>query len=1102
MLTLYPSNRLEVLARLLEAVLQFRQSSPLTADTILVESQGMQHWLNMQLAKSQGVAMNLEFPMPSRFIWDTARKVLGSKVPRQSPYRREVMAWRIDKLLASEPVLSASCCALVSDYWLGTNDVLKRFQLATKIADLFEQYLMYRHDWLLSWQANQLTDSACGDEQWQALLWRLLVAENELHPVSLQQQLMDELQHNFAKHADKLPKQISMFAINAMAPQSLAFFNALGQHIDIHLFHLNPCVDFWGDLQSDKAQAKTMRESQYQRWIEEEQSNPLLANLGQQGKDLFNGLQQLGLQEISAYNQPGDDIKPHGRSSVLASLQNDILNLHDARTEPSATPQLDDSIMINSCHSALREIQTVHDQLLHLFQQRPDLKPSDVLVMCPRIEDYAPYVEAVFRHPREGQAEGDSPRLPCSIADRTLLDAEPVVNAFLSLLQLPDSRFEVSQIMDYLRVPALQERFGLNDAELETIESWLRHACIHWGIDADHQQKVAGASYQQGTFSWQWGLTRLLNGFASGQQELHQGLLWLPAVDGQQGILLGRLMQVLEALHFTATALLNARTATQWRDYLWQQLEQLFATEAEQLDLMSHIQDVLAGFVSHCAQAGYEDVIELSVVRHYLTHHFSQPDTGNHFMTGQVTFCSMVPMRSIPFKVIAILGLNDGVFPRQSNPLSFDLMARLGRRQGDRSRRGDDRYLFLEALISARESLILSYQGRDAKDNNERQPSLVLTELMDYLHRGYGWQFEGANDQLQQMPLHPFSSSLFSQGQSFDGGWMRLAKPLESSERRCQLTFESDSSESTPVLTVAALSQFFNHPLRTFANERLQLNLEQYDQALDDAEPFAADSLMRFGGTQQLVEVILKGKPVEPEINMLQASGLLPQSPQTESDVELWLERAQRMVEAITAVSPLPTTSQRTALTSHIIDAQLTWYGDQQGVICYHPGSASATQLTKLWLHHLVGTLIAGKAITSLGFYLDSKSHQVIDVEIGAHIQPEQARAVLDDLLTTYQQGLCEPLMVFAKFGQAIWQKSPNQPLSEKLSEGDLLKAWRSTLDGNTFSNVPGLADDPYVSWFYQGDDPFALPEESLLTLLERVYQPMYSALAMTEANL
>ncbi len=421
--------------------------------------------------------------------------------------------------------------------------------------------------------------------------------------------------------------------------------------------------------------------------------------------------------------------------SILSALQHDILTLHDARQTPQQV--IDDSITSTSAHSPLREVQGLHDWLLHQFNQDHSLTPKDVLVMCPQIEQYAPYVDAVFARGWQELAN-NIPPLPCSIADRGSKDAEPLVAAFVDLLSLPDSRFQVSQLLGFLRLNAVQAKFNFTDDELDKISAWLAQANIHWGLDKAHKAQVLSTTEASSQFTWQQGLSRLMRGFAFADHDaLQQEQFLLSTIEGSDAILLGQLMLVLEQLQHYAQRLNQTRTPLQWQQYLHQLVDNCFSdTGSDAIDI---IHQAIEQLVEYSQEAQFVNGVSLAIVQEFLNHHFSQPDPGRQFMVGQVTFCSMLPMRSIPFKVIAVLGLNDGDFPRQRKPQAFDLMQQTPSRIGDRSRRGDDRYLFLEALISARQALYLSYQGRNIKNNSEKQPSLVLKELFAYLTDAYGW---------------------------------------------------------------------------------------------------------------------------------------------------------------------------------------------------------------------------------------------------------------------------------------------------------------------------------------------------------------------------
>lgn len=1080
MLTLYPSNRLEDLAVLLSAVLKSGERGVLEADSILVESQGMQHWLNMQLAKDAGVAMNLRFPMPSRFIWELARALLGKdKVPQQSSYRREVLAWRIDELLASDAFLQLAQSAAPSRYWQAATekpDHLKRFQLATELADVFEQYMLYRPEWVEQWELGRFDQTGLNDEAWQGWLWRALIQQEALTPVKLQKLAIEKM----SQHQSMLPSRVIIFAINTLAPSALAFFEALSAFSDIHLFHLNPCIDFWGDIQTDKQLAKQLREQKAKLWSDEnEQSNPLLANLGSQGQAFFNALQQTKHFEISGFHE-GEYNLADSSASVLSAIQNDILLLQDARQAPTTLPA-DNSLVVSSSHSALREIQSLHEYLLRQFDADPQLTPDEVLVMCPAIEDYAPYVNAVFKRPWE-MSEEASPRLPCSIADRALLDSQPVIAAYMSLLALPDSRFEVNAIVDLLRIKECQLKLSLSDDELAVIESWLQAACIHWGLDHQHQQAVAGTSKTNGQYSWSWGIERLLLGFASSDSQfIYQDKLLLPNVQGQHAVLLGKLMLLLSRLKALSTSLLQRRNAIQWQDDLLAFRDQLFASDDNNPDAHEILSRAIKKLGEYTAQAGFTGDIPLDVVQFFLQRQFSQPDSGNHFLTGQVTICSMVPMRSIPFKVVAILGLNDGQYPRQSNPLSFDLMSHLPKRAGDRSRRGDDRYLFLEALISARQHLYLSYQGRDIKNNAERQPSLVLKELLDYLHQGYGWHTEPSRGQSDviQTPLHAFSAENYQLPHaSYDAGWARL---VNTGDARDNTKISATAMPSTH-LSIRDMVRGFDNPSAVYARENLGLYFTDETPELENAEPFDTNGLVRY---QFMYDWINCDDVQEQEIVRQTAllSGQLPDSPVAIESLNSWQNGAEALLSVFPENRALKMQPHELMIDDVSVTAALNLNQDATSQFLSRPTSRKPKDNIELWLTHLFANGLLAEGVTTYGVFVgfSNKSGWQPERVCLQPIPQQQALATLSLWIQHYKAICSSPQLLHGKLGEAV--------VTAETDKG-VQTAWRKAIESDRYSL--GLNSDPYFNWFYP--EMPALDQQNLSTLMT-LYAPLYQAL-------
>lgn len=1249
MFYLYPANKMENLLVLLDKIQQLSPLPVFAQDTVIVQNAGMQHWLNMSLAEQRGISMNMRYALPSQFLWNLIRNLASDEdVPEQSPYSREVLAWRIDTLLAANEVIDDDTFQVASDYWQAnanntavdnTNvdsstdknhseaEQLKRYQLACQLADLYEQYLIFRPEWIHAWHqgeftafdqqtsaatANESEQTAQSNAIWQGKLWHLLVREQPYDPHELVALAIKNLNNADRLKALALPHRLSFFGINAMAPLWLEFINALSAQIDVHFFHLNPCYAYWGDVVTEKnaieawlkgtdfsaqesaaSAGQELESSELPRTDEADDSaginadladinrqvgNPLLANLGQQGREFMALLYQYSTINIEVFESAVADLANEdsnnaeqanpspeaiAQANVLASVQQDILSLSDARSPTSKShqpvPKVDGSILITSAHSALREVQGLHDWLLHQFNQDKSLTPKDVLVMCPQVEQYAPYVNAVFTRGWQDIAD-EVPPLPCSIADRISKDAEPLVAAFTQLLSLPDSRFQVSSLIALLRLPAMQARFAINLDDIEKITHWLELSCVHWGLDKAHKQQVLAqsqdsdaqsASSLHGTsdsFTWQQGLTRLMRGFAfADHRVIYQNQLLLPTIEGSDSELLGKLMLIIEQLQLTAISMSKARTASQWQQFLFDLLQQLFDDEND--NGLNIIRTAIESLVEYCQHAAYNSEISLAVIRDFLNSHFSQPDPGRQFMIGQVTFCSMLPMRSIPFKIIAVLGLNDGEFPRQRQPLSFDLMTTTPAQLGDRSRRGDDRYLFLEAIISARQALYLSYQGKNIKNNKDRQPSLVLKELMEYLARGYGWQLLGLNaetpshslSQVRQLPMQAFSEQNYiGSFASFDANWLNLRRAKADIE--LYSTNISDTSadvhatQTVEVNTVddESLSandviRFYQHPGRYYAQQALYLHLDNSNTVINDVEPFVPNRLDSYLLRQELLNYYLapaqSTQSCDEILLSAKLSGNLPDLPSTDELIQGWqqdsedfsqfilTELAQDDVLTIAPIDCRVTLNLAHALTKQALLADGLYSNHELSIlktllpnsltlsskltivdnkaVFYRSSSAKAKDLFTLYLHQLIMQVAQVEALQN--DLPDAKPALFADVGAthGYYFDTKSQKpsqfyfSDIDDA-----KGQLLRLLVAFYLGQ-------HQPL---LLNGDIAEKIRKSKvfeqtqfeqfwsDSNSFQ---AFGDDAYVQYFWPQCPDYQAISPRLLSL----YQPMFDAL-------
>lgn len=763
-LSIIHANHLEDLRQVAVRWIGANPLKPLENELFIVQSNGMAQWLKLALAENDGcgISASLEIQLPARFLWNAYRAVLGAEaIPRESPYDKVRLIWRLLRLLPG--LLSDPRFAPLSRFLADDDDLRKRYQLACHLADLFDQYQVYRADWLEDWtRGEDCLRNAKGEpcelpesQSWQAELWRQVQADV---PEKQRGTSRSALHRLFLKAAETLtqrpkglPRRVIVFGICSLPRQALEALHVLARHSQVLLFVHNPCRHFWADIIEDREllrieRARTRHKLKAQMPEEvdpdllHQHANPLLAAWGKQGRDYIGLL--YGYDEPETYRKNFaqidlfDDVVAEGASgTLLQEVQQAVLDLTPlpgADGEKRFIAAEDQSITFQLAHSRQREVEILQDQLLLLFERIEGLKPRDVIVMTPDIVTYAPHIEAVF-----GNLQREDNRfIPFTIADSPERASIPVLMALEKLLRLSDSRMAASDLMDLLEVPAFRERFGLSEADLPRLHRWIEGAGIRWGLNAELREGFGlPPGLEQNT--WLFGLRRMLLGYAVGAGDPWRGIEPYDEVGGLDAALVGPLAAILAQLEKHAKALGRPAAASQWCERIRSLADDcLLPTGSRDRLTFSRLEETLKSWEGACNDAKLTEPLTLPVVREAVLGAMNDASMSQRFLAGMVNFCTLMPMRAIPFKVVCLLGMNDGEYPRSRPPLDFDLMA--GRyRPGDRSRREDDRYLFLEAMLSAREKLYISYIGRSVRDNGERMPSVLVGQLRDYLAAGW-----------------------------------------------------------------------------------------------------------------------------------------------------------------------------------------------------------------------------------------------------------------------------------------------------------------------------------------------------------------------------
>ena len=1089
MLKLHTSNRLETLAQRLAEAIQRPLRSILQPELIVVQSQGMARWLKLELAGRQGICANCAFPFPKVFCSQVlaANSASAGGGPTLD---REVMLWEIMRVLPemlNEPEFSP-----LKSYLSDGADIRKRFQLSSQIANLFDQYLVFRPDLILAWDQGQLSAADRADNQhevWQAALWRRLQQEKP-------GQHLAALLKEFAEHSARpdfrpldVPERISIFGISALPPSYLHVFCALGARIDVHLFLLQPSKEYWGLIVNARESERLLKAARKgdaaSSELHLEAGNRLLASTGQLGRDFLNLVLEAGdWDEARAFSEPPE-------TNLLQHIQSDLFHLNDRGQGDCprlAIGRTDASLRVHSCHSPLREVEVLYDHLLDWLEHNPRLTPRDVLVMTPDIEAYAPFIQAVFDSPEES-----SKRIPFSVADRGISSASQVVDAFLNLLSLPSTRLEATSVLRILETNAVREKFGLAESDLDIIRVWVRGTNIRWGQDAKQRESLGLPGLAENT--WEQGMERLFAGYAMAGKgvKMFQGVLPYDDVEGGSAAALGRFEEYLNRLFHLVAELKERRTIGEWEEILLGALEAFFQPHESQVSETLLIRSALRELASKAAEADCAEPVDLAVIVESLNQLLAEDRFGSGFITGGVTFCALKPMRSIPFKVICLIGMNDGVFPRTDRHLSFDLMAQKPR-LGDRSLRADDRYLFLETLLSARERLHISYVGQSIRDNSEAPPSVLVSELLDYVAQAYELPGQDIlkDHVLVRHRLQAFSPAYFT---AHDG---RL---FSYSAENCRASHYGQASRVMPAsfldvplsepgaewrtVDAGALAEFFCNPARWLVTRRLGLRFEEQDEALEEVEPFEVAGLDGYAIRQDLVSMGLKGTSPKDALQLMKASGRLPLGETgaahfrgLQAEVQTFLEQLRpHFGEGYIDPIAVDHTLGEFRLVGEI--KRLT----AKGSLHFRCAGIKPKDLLRFWVQHLV---------LNAAFPNGQYSSAVLVGSDKVFKAPPLVRApeFLAGLLDLYWKGLTRPLRFFPQTALAYADAVLKQEAGR--SKQEPIEVARLSWEGSSFRKTPGECEDAYFDLCFRGVDPL---DEEFEQTARAVFEPLLTEL-------
>lgn len=996
-LQIYRSSRVEHLAALLGAqLLRDRPAAVLAPQTVLVGHLGMKRWLQGFLARQSlgplpRIAANLDLILPGEWLDRLALRHLRGNT--STHYRRELLRWRIYQLL---PGLSAP---QLRGYLDGAQAARRRFQLADRLAGLYGLYLTYRQDWMERW----LAAGGRHADHWQAELWRRLVAVIGVPHRSLCMGALVQAVRQQAPDSD-VPA-IHVFGVSHLPPDVLRTLEALAASTRVCLYFPDPCRELWEDVRRRVPDANHAEEEGAFLDL----GHRLLADLGRLGQHFTLRLNQLS---NAIDDRDHADIEPAGPlpagSPLLHRVQHGIRCLRPDWTVPqmpgSKDPRSDASLRIHACHTRLRELEVLKDALLDCLRRHPDLYPHEIVVMAPNMAQYAPLLPVVFGRAGSDNEAGAG-HLPYHLGDISLQRGHPLLGAFHQLLRLPEQRMTRSQVLALLALPAVRRRLQLSDSQYRALERWLQRCHVAWGLDGAMKADFGAAPLADHSF--EFALDRMCAGYLIGQEDpdwlLDEEILPADPVHGPDAQCLGALADLLELLRHWRQRSATGHDGRYWTAQILAWVDDVFRADPHdqaEAAALTTIRNLVQRLGDECAAAQVDALLDWSVVREMLEQGLQGIPEQQTFLPGAISFCGMVPQRSIPYRVIAVLGLNDGEYPRPRKDSSLDLM-QSERRIGDRDGRIDDRYLFLEAIMSARDALHLSYIGEGAHDGKARNPAAPLAELLAFLEQVHtNTADEAALDHqrpwLLRHPLQPFDERYFLGAASPDPRlfsysreyanvradacadarahpsaqpWRFLGDDFTAAGKPDHAAAQDQSVE------LGALCRFYAKPADALCRNQLLLSRRALDDAIDeDLEPL----VQRIDGHNllltDLVWQALRRAPTTPlplhAPARLARSGLLASGMLGQQAYEALREQAQGLLDLARQLPPFANASSRLGHQSidlHLGPHRLTGqvgpifsHGDAHWLLAISPAnSIHFGQLVPLYLQWACLCLIA-----------------------------------------------------------------------------------------------------------------------------------------------
>lgn len=1032
------SNSLEQLAVQLSKDLKRQHNHVFQSQYIITQTLGMNNWLKIKIAENLGIVANCKFIKPNDLVNEVYR--ILNPYPEQ-PLSEESLKWILFMLLGTQDFQHQF--RKISGYY--NNDDVRRMALAEKVADLFDQYQIYRPETIRDWNENRLFFDMNND--WQKYLWikaKQILGKNMPDKTVTGKYIIEALKQpeQRKKLVSKIPN-IHVFGLSIITAYHVHIFYELAKVISVTFHLLNPAPGiYWFEDKSEKQIALWRKKSNVKLSEADLQStgNSLLTAWGRVLQDTFS----MFFENDHFLNQYNDlnAIEPLP-GSVLGKIQNDIFNDNDTanRNEITENDLKDGSITINACYTTAREVEVLYNYLVHLADQKGEtLSARDIVVMVSDIDAYAPYIKAVF--------DAAPYKFPFTIADESFAISDNLYSALQSILTLSEENFKAEEVLQLLESSYIRKRFSINNVEL--IRKAVDKANIRFGIEGRKEDDTIYVS-------WKNGIRRIMFGICmSGEDEyVVDGYTTYPLdiAEGEDSFELIRFCHFAEVLISTIEDRKNARTITEWAEYIEQVVDKMICQAEENND--EDYQQLLQNLEKlYLLNDIVTETISFDVFRHSFAGSLSAKSRSGTFATGGITFCSLIPMRSIPFKVVALLGLNFDKFPRKETRVSFNLMEK-EKRKGDRNVKENDKHLFLETILSARKYFYISYLGRNSKDNTPLPPSILVDELIDYIQSGVSnEEIKVRQALITTHPLHGFSQRYFKEEA---GMYNYLAKSKIINHKVAVGNTMTQQVQTFDEVSIDAFISFFRNPFKAYYNNVLQVRYEQDNVLLPENEIFEPDNLQLWQMKQDLL--VTNSEELLSYRNRGVATGTLPLKNMADlvlMNTENMVSQVKNLVNRYIGEAKEESINIELQVNDTLLKGKLNKIYDDK-LIFISFSANEPKNLLDAYIKYLVAAA-SGKTVDL--YFISAEKNKVVNI-IGNRSQ-RSALTALEKLAGFYKQGHEKIVMFYPDFNKspadiAVLRPEKFKSLVNKYAESKNADVYVKKEYSSGFFNQPGI---------------------------------------------